>query len=98
MNGSNQTRVNLVIDTRNQWSFLFDSNCTTCNNTNKYSKHPNATIGSFPFTSVRHLTSVNGYSTNDTLCVADSNVGGIMKCARDRVFGVITEQSNFNAP
>jgi len=41
---------------------------------------------------------VSGYSVNDTLCVADSNAGGNMKCARDRVFGVITEQSNFNSP
>ena len=41
---------------------------------------------------------MNGYSTNDTLCVADSNAGGSMKCAAHRRFGVITEQNNFAAP
>lgn len=42
-NGSNETNFNLVIDTRTQKSFLFDSNCTNCNVTNKYTKNPNAT-------------------------------------------------------
>lgn len=39
---------------------------------------------------------INGYSTNDTVCVSDSNGGGNLKCAKNRLFGVITEQVNFN--
>jgi hypothetical protein len=43
LNGSNETNMNLVVDTRTQKTFLFDSNCTNCNVTNKYTKNPNAT-------------------------------------------------------
>jgi hypothetical protein len=43
LNGSNETEMNLAIDTRSQRSFVFDSNCTSCIVANKYSKNPNAT-------------------------------------------------------
>jgi hypothetical protein len=89
--------MNLAIDTRYQRSFFFDSNCTTCNNTNKYSKNPNATEDYLNTNLIRHVNVLSGYTINDTICVADSNGGGNLKCAPDRVFGVIRDQKNFNA-
>jgi len=46
LNGTNKTNVQLFIDTRNQWSFLFDLNCSTCINKNesRYSFNPNSTV------------------------------------------------------
>ena len=88
--------MNLVIDTRSQRSFVFDSNCTTCNNTNKYSKNPNATEDYLNYNKYRQVNILSGYLINDTICVADSNGGGNLKCAPDRIFGVIRDQTNFN--
>jgi len=54
LNGTNKTTMNLLIDTRNQGIFLFDSNCTTCSNANKYSFNKNSTKGDIDTKNVRH--------------------------------------------
>jgi hypothetical protein len=54
LNGTNKTTMNLLIDTRNQGIFLFDSNCTTCSNANKYSFNENSTKGDIDTKNVRH--------------------------------------------
>jgi hypothetical protein len=97
LNGTNQTNMNLVIDTRNQRSFFFDSNCTSCNVTNKYSKNPNTSEDFLNTNWIRHVNILSGYSINDTICVADGNNGNNMKCAANRVFGVIRDQVGFNS-
>jgi hypothetical protein len=61
LNGANETNMNLVIDTRYQRTFLFDSNCTTCNVTNKYSRNPNGTVEPMGTRNVRHVLINDGY-------------------------------------
>lgn len=61
LNGSNETNMNLVIDTRYQRTFFFDSTCTSCNVTNKYSLNPNATSISLNTNKVRHVFINDGY-------------------------------------
>ena len=46
--GANMTRsepkeMQLMVDTRNHMTVLLDETCNTCNNTNKYIAHKNAT-------------------------------------------------------
>jgi hypothetical protein len=65
--------MNLLIDTRNQGIFLFDSNCTTCSNANKYSFNENSTKGDIDTKNIRHLNVINGYMVYDTVCTSDSS-------------------------
>lgn len=96
-NGSNATDMKMVIDTRSEWSYVFDSNCTTCNNTNKYAMHPNATkTNDVPVSKIKHVDIVSSYAINDTMCVKDNSGGGNgnPKCSENRKFAVITDQKN----
>lgn len=90
--------MNLLIDTRNQGIFLFDSNCTTCSNANKYSFNENSTKGDIDTKNIRHLNVINGYMVYDTVCTSDSSGQGNQKCAQNRSISVITEKSNFDSP
>jgi len=42
----NKTEMRLLIDTRNQWTYVIDQNCTSCINKNssRYIKNPNTTF------------------------------------------------------
>jgi hypothetical protein len=91
LNGSNETNMNLVIDTRTQKTFVFDSSCINCNVTNKYTKNPNATELPLDINIIKHVKIKEGYIINDTICVPDSNGNGNMKCAPDRLFGVVQD-------
>ena len=89
--------MNMLIDTRNQGIFVFDSNCTTCGNTNKYSFNPNSTKGVMDTKNIRHLNIVSGYTVYDKVCTSDSNGQGNIKCAQNRSINVITEKSGFDS-
>ena len=44
LTGSEPKEMQLMLDTRNHMTVLLGENCTTCNNTNKYIAHENATL------------------------------------------------------
>jgi hypothetical protein len=88
----NATEMKLVVDTRSEWSYVFDRNCTTCDNTNKYISHPNATrTTDVPTNKIKHVEILSSYATNDTFCVYDNAGGGKgnPKCSENRKFAVI---------
>lgn len=96
MNASNATDMKMVVDTRSEWSFVFDSNCTSCINTNKYTVHPNATTtNDVPTNKIKHVDIVTSYAINDTMCVKDNSGGGQgnLKCSENRKFAVITNKN-----
>ena len=45
---------------------------------------------------VRDINILNGYESNDTICVKDYNDGGNLRCSENRRLVVITEQNNYN--
>jgi len=44
LTGSEPKEMRLMLDTRNHMTVLLGENCSTCNNTNKYIAHENATM------------------------------------------------------
>jgi len=44
LTGSEPKEMRLMLDTRNHMTVLLGENCSTCNNSNKYIAHENATV------------------------------------------------------
>jgi hypothetical protein len=87
--------MRLVVDTRTQGTYVFALECATCNNTNRYEKHPNATVvPGLPSKHIRDIDLIAGYTTNDTVCIIDNEGVGQVNypCSDNRTIAVITEQ------
>ena len=73
LHGANMTDMRLVVDTRTHGIFAFAQECASCNNTNRYSKHPDASVvPGLPSNHIRDIELLAGYTTNDTVCIIDN--------------------------
>ena len=96
LRGSNLTNMRMIVDTRTDWTYVLDSNCSSCKNLNKFHKHPNATqVGDgLPVYQIRNVELLDGYAVNDTFCIKDNqgvSKGETFKCALNRTIAVVTE-------